>query len=157
HREDDVVQVGDAAVVGVVGREHVARLDAVGPVELDDPLDGLVEDADEGGDAGARGGEVAGAVGDGGAHVEDLVDDRAHRRLAERGEHLVADRLQRALDDLQRDRGGRGRRLGRRGRHGRAMTRSPYSSTAASFPGWTTTVAPFVSTIAGPGKLMPGS
>ena len=106
HRQDDVVQVRDAAVEGIVRGEDVAGADVVA-VQLDDPLDGLVEHADEGGDAGARRGEVPLAVGDAGAHVEHLVDDRAHRRLAERGEHLVADRLQRAVDDLEGDRVGR--------------------------------------------------
>ena len=91
HREHDVVQVRDAAVERVVGDEHVAGPDRRRrAVQLDDPLDRLVEHADERRDAGARRGQVAVAVGDGGAHVEHLVDDRAHRRLAQHREHLVA-------------------------------------------------------------------
>ena len=37
------------------------------------------------------------------------------------------------------------------------MTMFRKSSTASSFPGWTTTVVPFVSMIAGPSNLIPGS
>ena len=60
HREHDVVQVGDAAVEGIVGDEDVARADlARAPLQLDDALHRLVEHADEGRDAGAGGGEVA--------------------------------------------------------------------------------------------------
>src|SRR5581483_9009939 len=150
HRKDDVVQVRDAAVVGVVRRKDVPGADAAGFVQLDHPLDRLVEDADERRDPGARRGEVPLGVGDRGAEVEDLVDDRAHRRLAERGEHLVGDRLERALDDLEGD----------RIRHAAAPTeirRLPYGSSDARSPGWRTTVVPLVSTIAGPANAVPGS
>jgi len=103
-REDHVVEVRDAAVVRVVRDEDVARAElAPAAVQLDDPLHRLVEAADEGGNARARGREIPVRVGDARAHVEHLVDDRAHRRPAHGAEHLVARRLQRALDDLQRD------------------------------------------------------
>jgi hypothetical protein len=104
HREDDVVEVGNAAVVRVVGGEDVALADVVAWVEFEDPPDGLVEHADEGRDPGAARRQLASGVRDAGPHVEDLVDDRAHRRPPHGGEHLVAARLQAGLDDLQRDR-----------------------------------------------------
>ena len=59
HREDDVVEVGHAAVEGVVGDEDVAwRGSRPALVQLDDPLHGLVEHPDEGRDAGAGGDEI---------------------------------------------------------------------------------------------------
>ena len=59
--------------------------------------------------------------------VEHLVDDRAHGGPAQRGEHLVARRLQAALDDLQRDRidGPRWPRRSRNRPHAGAHTSSP--------------------------------
>src|SRR5262249_54100645 len=147
----DVVEVGHSAEVRIVRGEDVSRADVVG-VQLDHPLHRLVEHADEGGDAGSRRGKVALAVGDARAHVEHLVDDRAHRRLAERGEHLVGDRLQRALDDLERDSVSRGLDA-----HWISILMLPYSSTASSFSGCTTTVLLRDSTIAGPSKLIPAS
>jgi hypothetical protein len=104
HGQDDVVEVRDAAVVGVVGHVDVALADARARVELEDPPHRLVEHADERGDPGAAGGELPVRVGDPRAHVEHLVDDRAHRGAPHRGEHLVGRGLQARLDDLQRDR-----------------------------------------------------
>ena len=110
--QDDVVEMGDPAIVRVVGDEDVAGLDAArtagAAVDRQDAFDGLVEHADERRDAGARTGDLAIAVGDAGSHVQHLVDDRAHRRLAHRGEHLVGGGLQRVLHDLQGDRVGGG-------------------------------------------------
>ena len=103
HREHDVVQVRDAAVVGVVGREDVAVADLLGRVELEHPLHGLVEHAYERRDPSAARRQAPLRVGHAGAHVEHLVDDRAHRRPAHGGEHLVAGRLQARLDDLEGD------------------------------------------------------
>ena len=83
HDDDDVVQVGDAAVIRIVGGEDVAGLDVAGLVELrDDHLHRLVQHADEGRNAGAGAGEIAARIQNAGAHVQHLVDDRAHRRLA---------------------------------------------------------------------------
>ena len=90
-----------AAVVRVIGDKDVARLDVARLVELfENPLDGLVQHADEGRDAGAGAGQLAVPVGDAGAHVEHFVDDRAHGGVAHGREHLVGRRLQRALDDF---------------------------------------------------------
>src|SRR6266516_6210575 len=73
-REDHVVEVRDAAVVRVVRDEDVARAElAPAAVQLDDPLHRLVEAADEGGNARARGREIPVRVGDARAHVEHLV------------------------------------------------------------------------------------
>src|SRR5262249_10481864 len=144
-----------APVERIVGREDVTGPDlARRTVELDDPLHRLVEHADERWNACSRRGEVPVAVGDAGAHVEHLVDDCAHRRLPERGEHLVADRVTPVLDVLQGDRvvGGRCRC------HGRSkMTKLPYGSTSVEQAGGTTIVEPFVSITAGPAKAAPGS
>ena len=104
--EHDIVQVSDAAERRVVGDKDVAGRD-FGGMQLEDPLHRLVEHADEGRDSGAGGGEIAVAIGDAGPHVEHLVDDRAHCRLAQRCDHLLARRPDRALDDLERDRIGR--------------------------------------------------
>ena len=101
-REHDVIQMRDAAVERIVRDVNVARADLV--VQLEDPPHRLVEHADERRDACTGRREVALGVGDAGAHVEHLVDDCAHRRLPQRGEHLVARRLHGALDDLERDR-----------------------------------------------------
>ena len=51
HRENDVVQMGHAAVEGIVRGEDVTRADLIARVHLDDPLYRLVEHADERRDA----------------------------------------------------------------------------------------------------------
>ena len=63
-REHHVVEMRDAAVVGVVRGEDVARLDALERELLQDAFHRLVEHADEGGDAGAGRGDVAVGVED---------------------------------------------------------------------------------------------
>ena len=156
--EHDVVEVGDAAVERIVGDEQVAGPDALRRMELEHALHRLVEHADERGDSGAGGGDVAGAVGDSRARVEHLVDDRAHRGLAQGGEHLVADRLERALDDLERDRvlAGDGHRARPFPFGDNEIVMLPYGSTVTSLSGCTTIVVADVSTIAGPAKPHPG-
>jgi len=101
-RDHEVVEMGHAAVVGVIGEKEVAVADG-GAVAGEDVGDGLVERADEGGDARAGGDETALRVGDAGAAVEHLVDDRAHRGLAQDGEHFVGRRGEGAFDDRQGD------------------------------------------------------
>ena len=106
HRDDDVVEMGDAAVIGIVGGEDVARARCRPACRTcatmtftalsSTPMKAGMPAPDEA--------SVALGVGDAGAHVEHLVDDRAHRRLPHGGEHLVGGRLQRVLDDFQRDR-----------------------------------------------------
>ena len=103
HGENDVVEMRDPAVVRIVDGEHVAGREARGTVLAQDRLHRLVEHADERGNAGAGCGDLAVGVGDAGAEIEHLVDDRAHRRLAHRGEHLVGDGLERVLDDVESD------------------------------------------------------
>src|SRR5947207_3139883 len=60
----------------------------------------FIEHADEGWNAGAIAREPPLTVGDRHAEVEHFVDDRAHRRLAHRREHLARNGIERALDDL---------------------------------------------------------
>ena len=107
-RDHHVVEMGDAAVMGVVGQEEIAVADG-GAVAGDDMGHGLVKRADEGGDARAGGDEPARGIGDAGAAVEHLVDDRAHGRFLEDGEHFVRRRRERAFDDRQGDGVGRHR------------------------------------------------
>ena len=105
HGDNDIVQVGDAAVIGVVGGEHVARLEVAGLVVFgDDHLHRLVEHPDKGGNTCARRGDLAARVEDAGAHVEHFVDDRTHGGFLHRREHFIGRRLQGVLDDLHRDR-----------------------------------------------------
>ncbi len=104
HCQNQVVQVGDAAVIGIVGDEHVAGANVVSVEFFQHHLHRLVEHTDKGRDTGARRGNAPLGIGDAGAHVEHLVDDRAHRRLAHRREHLVGSGLKRVLDDLFGDR-----------------------------------------------------
>ena len=47
-----VIEMGHAAMIGVIGDEQVAIMDAVIPVQLDDALYRLVENADKGGNSG---------------------------------------------------------------------------------------------------------
>src|SRR5207237_1095932 len=60
----------------------------------------VIEHADESWHIGARAREPSLTVGDRHAEVEHFVDDRAHRRLAHRREHLARNGIERALDDL---------------------------------------------------------
>jgi len=98
--------MGDAAIGGVVCDEHVTGPDLLAGVQLPDAFDGTIEDGHERRDPSTGGDEIASRISDGGSGVEDLVDDRAHRRPAQRREHLVACGLQSAGDDLERDRVG---------------------------------------------------
>ncbi len=92
-----------AAGIRVIGDKDIARLDVARLVKLlNCPLDGLVQHTDKGRDASPGTGQFAVPVGDARSHVEHLVDDGAHGRAAQGGEHLVGSRLERALDDLQR-------------------------------------------------------
>src|SRR5271163_1509123 len=95
--------MGDAAIVRVVGDENIARLDLLPAHDLKEPLNRLVESADEAGNAGARCDEIALRIGDARAHVQHFVDDRAHRRLFEHGEHLIRCGRKRLLDDVERE------------------------------------------------------
>ena len=103
-RDDHVVEMSDAAIIGIVGDEAVAVADIVQAVQVDDALHRLVEHPDEGRDAGARADQLAVRIGDAGADIQHLVDDRAHRSLLQDREHLVGSGDQAGLDHRCRDR-----------------------------------------------------
>ena len=81
--------------MGIVADEHVAVFDVAGAGMLEQDLfDRLVHHPDKGRDAGTGAGDLAVGVGDAGTHVQHFINNRAHRRLAHGGEHLVGNGLQ---------------------------------------------------------------
>ena len=104
HCDHDVVQVRHAAAIRIVGGEHVARQNVAGFVEFRyEHFDGFVENPDECRNAGSGRRQFALRIHHAGAHVQDFVDYRAHRRLFHRGEHFVGGRLERVLDYFKRE------------------------------------------------------
>ena len=103
HREHDVVEMRNAAVIGIVADENVSGRDVGRGRELQEALDRLVEHADKAGNAGAGADQIAARIGDAGSDVEHLVDDRAHRRLSKGREHLVRRGGKRLLNDVERE------------------------------------------------------
>src|SRR5215469_6158878 len=111
HGEHDIVQMRDAAVVGVIGHENIARRNVLEWYEFEETFDRLVEDANKAGNPSARTDKIALCVGYTGADIEHFVDDRAHRRLFKDRKHLVRRRGEPLLNDVRRERiGGAGRR-----------------------------------------------
>src|SRR5205823_715129 len=109
---------------------------------------------DEHGDAVALGDQLTLGIGETRPEIEHLVDDRALRRPLERDEHLVADREQRVLDDLDGEdvdalRGLDGHQAAT------SITRLPSVSTRRRWPGNTTVDAASSSTTAGPSSSWP--
>ena len=104
HGENDVIKMGDAAVIRVVDGEDIPRGDAALIVFAQDRLHCLVKHADESGNSRPGRRDFAVGVGDASAEIENFIDDRAHRRLAHRREHLVGNGLERVLDDVEGDR-----------------------------------------------------
>jgi len=101
HGQHHIIEVGHSAAVRVVTNEDITVLDIVWAGMLkQDLFDRLVQHADKGRDAGSGTGDVTVGVGDAGAHVQHLIDHRAHRRFAHGGEHLVGNGLQRVLDNV---------------------------------------------------------
>ena len=94
HGQHHVIQMGDPAVVGIVGDEDITRFNVGRLIKLLHYLfDRLIEDADEGRDAGPGTGYLTMPVGDAGTHIEHFVDNCAHGGPAHRGEHFVGCRL----------------------------------------------------------------
>src|SRR6185437_5233423 len=110
---------------------------------------------------------AATGVGDHRELVVLLADDGAHRRAEEHGVHLVAGALQRALDDVERDRvdleiGDLGDAEFFRDNHCSlvhslgVIRMLKFTSTSARWPGRTTVVESNSVTIAGPSSDAPG-
>ena len=110
HGEHHVVQMRDAAVIRIIGDENVSGRDVGSGDDFQEAFDRLVERADEAGNSGAGTDQIAARVGDAGSDVENLVDDRAHRRLSEDREHFVRRGGERLLNDGGRELVGRSQR-----------------------------------------------
>ena len=102
-REDVVVGQVAAAVVGVVGDQHVAVVEPARPEELEREADGEGGGEHELRDADAERRERARAIQDGRVALVRLVQDRRRRGETHVGRHLVGDRLHGAADDLGGD------------------------------------------------------
>ena len=100
HRGEDVeVREMAAAVVRVVGDDHVAGLQLVAE-EVDGEADGKGARQHELGDADRECGQPALGVEDRGVPLVGLVQDRRRRRAGHVGRHFEADRLHGRSDDL---------------------------------------------------------
>ncbi len=86
------------AVIGIVGDEDIARLEAVAEA-LNDHLHGFVEHAHKGGDARARTDQPPCGVGHTRPDIEHFVDGGAHGCFAQYGEHLISRIVEACLDD----------------------------------------------------------
>ncbi len=108
HRERHVIEVA-AGGVGVVGEQHVARLDAVDPEMPQLRLHGLAHAANEHRQAEADRDRVAGGVEQADREVERLVDDHVVGGAHQVRLHLFGDADERVAHDFSDD------RIGRRG------------------------------------------
>ena len=112
-REDVVVGQVAAAVVRIVGDQHVAVVEAVRPEELDREAHRQRRRQHELRDADGERRELPAAVEDRRVALVRLVQDRRRGRQAHVRRHLVADGLERPEDDLGGDRVGRAGRPAR--------------------------------------------
>ena len=92
-----------AAIVGRVQREHVARMD-VALVQPDHGLDRAVHGAQMHRHVRGVGDQRAGAVEDRAGEVQPLLDVHRRRRVLQRHPHLLGDRHEEVVEDLQHDR-----------------------------------------------------
>ena len=105
HHQADVVQMGAAAVIRVVGHEDIARADRVGRAVLGDHVaDRGLQRRDEERQAVALDDHPPLRVREADAEVEHLVHHHAMRGAVQDDEHLVADRLEIVADDLEGER-----------------------------------------------------
>src|SRR5439155_13812148 len=141
--------------VGVVGDDHVSLREPARAELLQRRCNCEGERPEKAGDAVALRDQLAARIRQPGCEIEHLVDDRALRGALEGDEHLVADRDQRVLDDLD------GERVDARDGSDRhrypsvSMIRLPYPSTRSRWPGKTTVDAAGSSTTAGPSSSDP--
>ena len=95
HGQYHIIQVSDAAVVGIVDDKNIARGNVTSfkliqrTKFLDELLDALIEHAHKRRYARPRASQFAMLIGDTGPHVEHFVDDGAHGRATHGREHFV--------------------------------------------------------------------
>ena len=104
HDQRDVGEVRAAAAVRIVRHDDVALFEPARPEFRDRRLHGESHRPQEAADAVALRHQLPVLVGQPAAVVEHLVDDRTLARPLQGNEHLVPDRVQRLLDDLDRER-----------------------------------------------------
>ena len=98
-----VVEVGAAAVVGIVGDDQIAGVQAVHAEFAQRRLHRQIERAEEHGQPGSLADQLGITGKDAGAKVEHFVDNRAHRRALDHLLHLVGDGDQIVTDHLNGD------------------------------------------------------